>query len=66
MVTVHFSASMGVKLGLLQEGKNRGNGMFVNRVLWKMFRPKGVEVTVRERKLHHELNNLYSLRKKTI
>ena len=37
--------------------------MFENRVLWKMFRPKGAEITGRERKLHQELHNLYSLSK---
>jgi len=51
---------MGVILGLLQQGKNSGNGVFENRVLWKMFRQKGAEITVRERKLHQELHNLYT------
>ena len=52
-----------MKLGVLQEGENNGNGMFENRVLWKMFRPKGVEVKARERKVHQELHNFYSSKK---
>jgi hypothetical protein len=43
---------MGVKLGLR---------VFENRVLRRVFGPKSDEVTVEWKKLHNELNDLYSL-----
>jgi hypothetical protein len=51
---------MGGKLGLLQEARNTRVTVFENKVLRRIFGPKGDEVTRGWRKLHNEkLHNLY-------
>jgi len=53
---------MGVKPSRSQRGRNVGWGVFENRVLRRIFWPKGDKVSGEWSKLHNEeLNDLYSL-----
>jgi hypothetical protein len=52
---------MAVKLGFSYLEKNTDWGVFENRVLMRIFGPKGEEVAGGQRKLHNEeLHNLYT------
>jgi hypothetical protein len=52
---------MGMKLGRLILRKKHRLMLFENKVLWRIFGPKGDEVTGGRRKLHNEeLRNLYA------